>query len=173
MKKNRLFNQQKKLSLLNQLLYKRRKIQLKKLRLLQEQKQQNIYITINNDFENNRRIKELFNRVEMVVRDTTPLNETLQRGLEQIINRQTQQRRREPQTQVEEPQTRTERDMVILQPRRTETTPIVRNWVRHPNENKRMMVSAVGGLGKQRIREDRQNDITTNRIQSQERPEYV
>ena len=167
MKKNRLFNQQKKLTLLNQLLYKRRKIQLKKLRLQQEQKQQSIYITINNDFENNRRIKDLFNRVEMIVRDSQPINESIQQGLQQIINRQQTQTQTRTQTRPP-PVENVERDMILLQPQ-----PVTRNWVRHPMENRQMMVSSIGEQGRRRLREDRQNNITTNIIQSQNRPDYV
>jgi len=67
--KPRLYNHEKKMSLINQLLYKRNKIGLKRLRIQQQQQQApQINITINNtEFEKNNRLKEIYRRLEMIV----------------------------------------------------------------------------------------------------------
>ena len=67
--KPRLYNHEKKMSLINQLLYKRKRLALKKLRIQQQQQQAPpINITINNTgFEKNNRLKEIYRRLEMIV----------------------------------------------------------------------------------------------------------
>ena len=68
MRKAHLFNQENKMKLINQQLYKRRKIAFKKLRIqqLQQQQQQPINININTGFEANRRIKEIYKKLELL-----------------------------------------------------------------------------------------------------------
>ena len=61
-----LFNQENKMRLINQQLYKRRKIALKKLRIQQQQQQRPITININTGFETNRRIKEIYKKLELL-----------------------------------------------------------------------------------------------------------
>ena len=54
--KPRLFDSGKKMRMINQLLHKRRKLELKKLRINQQQQQSPVNITINNTgFETNHR----------------------------------------------------------------------------------------------------------------------
>ena len=67
--KPRLYNHEKKISLINQMLYKRKRLGLKKLRIQQQQQQAPpINITINNTgFEKNNRLKEIYRRLEMIV----------------------------------------------------------------------------------------------------------
>ena len=65
--KPRLFDSGKKMRMINQLLHKRRKLELKKLRIQQQQQQSPINITINNTgFETNQRIKEIYKRLELI-----------------------------------------------------------------------------------------------------------
>ena len=66
MRKAHLFNQENKMKLINQQLYKRRKIAFKKLRIQQQQQQQPINININTGFEANRRIKDIYKRLELL-----------------------------------------------------------------------------------------------------------
>ena len=67
--KPRLYNHEKKMSLINQLLYKRKRLGLKRLRIQQQQQQAPpINITINNTgFEKNNRLKEIYRRLEIIV----------------------------------------------------------------------------------------------------------
>jgi len=82
MRKAHLFNQENKMKLINQQLYKRRKIAFKKLRIQQQQQQQPINININTGFEANRRIKEIDKRLELLTpqertpEPTGPMGET-------------------------------------------------------------------------------------------------
>ena len=65
--KPRLFDSGKKMRMINQLLHKRRKLELKKLRIHQQQQQSPVNITINNTgFETNQRIKEIYKRLELI-----------------------------------------------------------------------------------------------------------
>tara|TARA_R100000541_G_C1878318_1_gene81939 strand:+ start:248 stop:868 length:621 start_codon:yes stop_codon:yes gene_type:complete len=74
--KPRLFNQESKMRLLNQKLYMKAKIDFKKKRIIQQQQQQqqqpafNINIVNNiaggNGFEKNKRIKDIYNRLELL-----------------------------------------------------------------------------------------------------------
>ena len=65
--KPRLFDSGKKMRMINQLLHKRRKLELKKLRINQQQQQSPVNITINNTgFETNQRIKEIYKRLELI-----------------------------------------------------------------------------------------------------------
>ena len=85
MRKAHLFNQENKMMLINQQLYKRRKIAFKKLRIQQlQQQQQPINININTGFEANRRIKEIYKRLELLTpqertpEPTGPMGETME-----------------------------------------------------------------------------------------------
>ena len=65
--KPRLSNSEKKLKMINQLLHKKRKFELKRLRIQQQTPQTPpINITINTGFENNQRIKDLYKRLELL-----------------------------------------------------------------------------------------------------------
>ena len=65
--KPRLFNQESKMRLINQQLYKKAKLDLKKIRIQQQQQQPTINITINNTgFEKKRRINETYRNLELV-----------------------------------------------------------------------------------------------------------
>ena len=66
MRKAHLFNQENKMRLINQQLYKRRKIAFKKLRIQQQQQQPPITINVNTGFETNRRIKEIYKKLELL-----------------------------------------------------------------------------------------------------------
>ena len=65
--KPRLYDSGKKMRMINQLLLKRRKLALKKLRIQEQRQQQPINITINNTgFETNQRIKDIYKRLELI-----------------------------------------------------------------------------------------------------------
>lgn len=79
-----LFNQENKMRLINQQLYKRRKIALKKLRIQQQQQQRPITININTGFETNQRIKEIYKKLELLApQEIEPsVNDPISRMLE-------------------------------------------------------------------------------------------
>ena len=63
--KPRLFNQERKMRLINQKLYKKAKLDFKKIRI-QQQTPPSINININTGFETNRRIKDIYKRLELI-----------------------------------------------------------------------------------------------------------
>jgi len=82
MRKAHLFNQENKMRLINQQLYKRRKIAFKKLRIQQQQQQPPITINVNTGFETNRRIKEIYNKLELLTpQEVSPSREEIYRRL--------------------------------------------------------------------------------------------
>ena len=67
--KPRLFNQESKMRLINQQLYKKAKLDLKKRRIQQQQQQQpsiNISIVNNTGFEKNQRINDVIRKLELI-----------------------------------------------------------------------------------------------------------
>lgn len=82
MRKAHLFNQENKMKLINQQLYKRRKIAFKKLRIQQQQQQPPITINVNTGFETNRRIKEIYKKLELLTpQEVSPSREDMERAL--------------------------------------------------------------------------------------------
>ena len=94
MRKAHLFNQENKMKLINQQLYKRRRIAFKKLRIQQlQQQQQPINININTGFETNRRIKEIYKKLELLTPQEritpTPIQSTRE-NIERTLERKKQ-----------------------------------------------------------------------------------
>ena len=61
-----LFNQERKMKVINQALYKKRKFDLKKIRIQQQQVKPNIIINVNTGFDTNKRIKDIYKKLELI-----------------------------------------------------------------------------------------------------------
>ena len=146
--KPRLYNHEKKISLINQMLYKRKRLGLKKLRIQQQQQQAPpINITINNTgFEKNNRLKEIYRRLEMIVPQERDVARDFRTGMP-----------------FEEPPTPTPPD--------APTPATMRQWVRSPKGN--YMVLYNGNAGRHRVRMDDAEGRTTNIVESARKPDFV
>lgn len=156
--KPRLYNHEKKMSLINQMLYKRKRLALKKLRIQQQQQQAPpINITINNTgFEKNNRLKEIYRRLEMIV----PTGLDIRRAVPQERDVLRDFRTGMP---FEEPPTPTPPD--------APTPATMRQWVRSPKGN--YMVLYNGNAGRHRVRMDDAEGRTTNIVESARKPDFV
>jgi len=171
MRKAHLFNQENKMKLINQQLYKRRRIAFKKLRIQQlQQQQQPINININTGFETNRRIKEIYKKLELL----TPQ--------ERITPTPIRQRRAAPPPvpqsfrEDDEPTTMPYNDIPQPAPRETPEARRIREgrtkvYVRSPTQNS--MVVITGKAGKERLRMDTEAGRTTIRVESVLKPDFV
>ena len=147
--KPRLYNHEKKMSLINQMLYKRKRLALKKLRIQQQQQQAPpINITINNTgFEKNNRLKEIYRRLEMIVPQERDVARDFRTGMP-----------------FEEPPT-------PPTPPTPDAPATMRQWVRSPKGN--YMVLYNGNAGRHRVRMDDAEGRTTNIVESVRKPDFV
>ena len=168
MRKAHLFNQENKMRLINQQLYKRRKIAFKKLRIQQQQQQPPITINVNTGFETNRRIKEIYNKLELLTpQEVSPSREEIYRRLGIPPPPDAPTRGGVPvdfETGMPVP----ERPPRTTSPPRT--TPLKR-YVRSPTQ--RNMVVITGKAGKQRLKMDTEAGRTTNIVESRTKPDFV
>ena len=72
-----LFNQERKMKVINQALHKKRKFDLKKLRIQQQQVIPNIIINLNTGFDSNKAIKQVYKKLELI----TPQEKDLQKEI--------------------------------------------------------------------------------------------
>lgn len=125
-----LFNQENKMRLINQQLYKRRKIALKKLRIQQQQQQRPITININTGFETNRRIKEIYKKLELLApQEISPTYDPMaameQNEREQAERMEKMRADDEAQEQVDLAREEKQNDLVVAQEERDERN---RKW---------------------------------------------
>jgi len=162
--KPRLSNSEKKLKMINQLLHKKRKFELKRLRIQQQTPQTPpINITINTGFENNQRIKDLYKRLELLTPQEVAPRQTTEEELKQ--RREIRERFRKERAEGTE-----DRTPDIWETRSLSPQPMKR-YVRSPT--KRMMVNITGKAGKQRLQMDMEAGRTTNIVESRTKPDFV
>ena len=147
--KPHLFNQENKMRLINQALYKRRKIALKKLRIQQQNQPPPITINIKTGFETNQRIKEIYKKLELL----TPQERT------RIPERPPAPR--PPSPEPEPPRTNPQQE-----------TDRMEQWVRSGSGG-RFMVKLRGKSGRRRVRMDTEAGVNTNIVESVRKPDYV
>ena len=165
MRKAHLFNQENKMRLINQQLYKRRKIAFKKLRIQQQQQQPPITINVNTGFETNRRIKEIYKKLELL----TPQEVSPEPSIRPTIpTRPTRPTRGGVPVDFETGMPVPEQPPRTTSPPRT--TPLKR-YVRSPTQ--RNMVVITGKAGKQRLKMDTEAGRTTNIVESRTKPDFV